>query len=398
MSVYWVRSFRPRRGAILKLNTTWSKEGSLPLYLQSIPIPKMAPKLTCHLVNKGKETGPCLRFWLDRASYNLLHLRYLDGKVDFELGCTYWIDVLSPKNKWTRIKVRISYLNEAKHRLGWRIIACPGYFKQQMGQLLFDHLDLTPKQLYKMQFPIDSVKSGVHFKTACTAKELEDVLHLRSRAYQMAGKISATNHPTLDEFDKRSIIVLAKHHNKVVGSLRLIISRKNQRLEHEYSLILPRNFPRKENTIEITRVCTHPDYRHGDLLEGLFQYTSFVAMAHGRSWILGSSTDELLPLYQKMGFRKSCIRFHHIGLGQIEHTLFLANKDDIVRGRWVHPLLWYILYRDVYFYAKQIGFLPKFSISDHIRIFAYYGIGIAVAAFRKFRKRKWIAKFTLQEF
>lgn len=383
---------------MLKFHSAWSKDSSLPLYLQSIPTPKLAPKLTCRIPSsKGRKQRSYLRFWLDRASYNLLHLRYLDPQMGFDLGATHTLEVLSSKSIWTRIKVRIAYHNQSKSRVGWRIVACPGYFKQDIAELLFNHLDLSPKQLYKMQFPIGSIKRHLHFKTASTTKELDDVIKLRHRAYQLAGKLSHDEEPCLDQFDKRSIIIVAKHHNKVVASLRLIIAKKNQLLEHEYSLVLPRNFPRKENTIEITRVCTHPDYRHGDLLEGLFQYTSFIAMAHGRSWILGSSTDELLPLYQKMGFRKSSIRFNHVGLGKTVHTLFLANKDDILLGRWVNPLLWYILYRDVFYYSKCIGLLPKMSRADSIRVSTYFAIGILVAAYRAFKKRKWIAKFALQD-
>ena len=161
------------------------------------------------------------------------------------------------------------------------------------------------------------------------------MIQLRTKAYANEGKFEAGQGAMVDEYDNRSIIVIAKHHGKIVASLRLIISSKDQRLEHEHSLVLPSNFPCRSNTIEITRVCTHPDYRHGDLLEGLFR-TSFIAMTHGRFWILGSSTDELLPIYEKMGFRKSKIRFIHQGLAK-EHTLFLCNKFDVIKGKWVNP-------------------------------------------------------------
>ena len=59
----------------MNLPQPWTVDGALPLYLQQIPIPKTAPKLTCHINLEGEDYY--LRFWLDRVSYNLLHLRFL---------------------------------------------------------------------------------------------------------------------------------------------------------------------------------------------------------------------------------------------------------------------------------------------------------------------------------
>ena len=247
------------------------------------------------------------------------------------------------KDVWTKVKVRISYNNRRKHRLGLRILDCQGSFKHYIGQTLFENnSNWCPKTLYHLQFPVESIKTAVNFKIVKTKQEYDAVITLRNKAYAQSGKVDQ-NSSLVDHLDERSIIIVAKHGPKVVASLRLIISESHQQFEHEQFLILPKYLPPKKDMMEITRVCTHPDYRAGDLLEGLFQYSALVSVNEDRNWILGSSTDSLLPLYLKLGFQRTPISFEHQDLSGLKHTLFYANKNDILLGPFHSPRLQWLM-------------------------------------------------------
>ena len=200
-----------------------------------------------------------------------------------------------------------------------------------------------------------------------------------------------------DDFDRRSIIVIAKHDSRVVGSMRLIISEGHQKFEHEHSLVIPKHFPKKEDTIEITRVCTHPDYRAGDLLEGLFQYCAYVSMSHGRNWIIGSSTDDLLPMYKRLGFKTVPIFFTHQDFTGQKHTLFIANKNDIIVGKSVSPVVWSVMYEDIYKFAKNTGLLRATLPIDKLRLTLYRSLGHLARFIRIHLKNRSYEKFNMNE-
>ncbi|SMF68912.1 N-acyl amino acid synthase FeeM domain-containing protein [Pseudobacteriovorax antillogorgiicola] len=365
------------------------------------PQPKLTPKLDAKVdVCDSTEMILC-RFWLDRASYNLLHLRTIEDSFTWDLGEIYNIQFLVQKGIWTKVTVRVAYTNKRTKRIGLRILNCHGMFKHHIGQLLFEYNDRwTPKQLYKLQFPVSSIKDAVVFKTVSSSQEYDAVVNLRTKAYALEGKIpNVDDQPQAmgDEFDERSIIVIAKHGTRVVASLRLIITQANEPFEHEHSLVIPRYFPKKQDIIEITRVCTHPDYRAGDLLEGLFQYSSYLAMAHSRDWIIGSSTDQLLSLYEKLGFQTVPVFFEHRDFKGQKHTLFFANKHDIIFGRQVNPVVWTLMYQEIYEFAKQMGFLGPALPIDELRIKVYQAVGKIVRWVRNQQKQRLMAKFSMNE-
>ena len=359
-------------------------------------IPKLLPKLACKFIPFEGSEEVLSRFWLDRVSYNLLHMRFLDEHSQWKLGEEYQLQFLVKKGIWTKVSVRISYINSRKKKIGMRITACRGLFKHYIGQLLLENnSNWSPKQLYKLQFPVESIKSAINFSTVTTRQEYESVINLREKAYLNAGKIS--DHQDMsDAFDDRSIIIIAKHGSSVVASLRLIISENDQKFEHEDSLIIPSHLPRKDDMLEITRVCTHPDYRAGDLLEGLFQYSAYISFNQNRNWILGSSTKSLLPIYQRLGFQTTSLVFEHQDFkGGDKHTLFYANKNDILYGRKVSPLIWSIIYKDIYDFAARTGLIKKVLIADRLRVTLYLCFGFFIKKLRKYKLHKSMAQFNL---
>ena len=146
--------------------------------------------------------------------------------------------------------------------------------------------------------------------------------------------------------------------------------KKNKLQEPDNGTKAPLSVPHKNQICEITRVCTHPDFRGADLLVGLLKFVSLTVAQSGRRYILGCATDSLLKMYLKMGFRSLNIKFSHASLNNIEHTLFLCDITEVAVGKGVSPIVWNLLWADVVSYVGE-NQIMQFDPAANIRIGIY---------------------------
>ena len=306
---------------------------------------------------------------------HLIHFVDAQKQLKLELGYDYKFTMTFNDGYSQSFLGRISYTKNQQGAFGVRMIRCSGLLKRTLGQQLMQFSSrFTPRKLQELDLACESVKEICKFESVTTDDDMLAVLELRRIAYSRAGKVSDDCNPEdlEDKFDQRAIILVAKHHDRVVASLRLILNDQNRSCEHEQFVVLPKNFPKREDIIEITRVCTHPDYRGSDLLQGLFQYASKIALLIDRPYIIGSSTPSLLGLYTRIGFHSTKIKYLHQDLNNQAHVIFLAKKTDILLGRGVNPLYWQSMYEDVL----------RFAIEEDIRLFATRRDAIRIRIFR----------------
>ncbi|NRA63902.1 MAG: GNAT family N-acetyltransferase [Pseudobacteriovorax sp.] len=334
------------------------------------PQGRSLPRLECRLTSHKNH----FRVWLEKLSYEFIHLK-IHQNHDFRLGQEYRLQ-FKLGTKWIKCVTRVAYIDDKNHKLGLRFTQCPERLRRFLGQIYFNKNQISPQNLREKGFPVESAKQGVIYKVLSKTREFEQVLRLRKDCYSKAGKLSNKVETMADVFDQRSVIVIAIHHDEVVGSLRLIFSNKNQLMEHEGETTIPFYFPEKDNIIEITRVCTSPYYRKSDLLEGMFEFTAHTAMLHPRSFILGSATKELLPIYRKLGFTEHGGFYENKTLGNSQHRLILAEKKDLIFGKKVHPYVWYSIYREVYQYAYSGGMVHPQPIRTKIKLMLISLLGL----------------------
>ena len=235
---------------------------------------------------------------------------------------------------------------------------------------------------------LKSAAAGVEFTHVRTEQEYKQVLELRRLSYSQAGKMSvdATLEKLADEFDARARILIAKHRGNVVASLRIIFHGPEDRLEEERFVALPPGFPRNEELLEVMRVCTHPDYRKSEILYRLFQQLMVVALQVRRRWIVGSATRELLPLYLRLGCKRTGLIYRHEDLGDLEHELFLLNVPGVIKGEGVSPIVWNIVGEEICRHALLHDLLELDTWSK-IRLFHFKFWKPLADAMLKIRKR-----------
>jgi predicted GNAT family N-acyltransferase len=260
-----------------------------------------------------------------------------------------------------RLRVGAQWLNPTRTGLGMA-----AQYLHQFGPRV------TPSELGAAGLPIRSASLAVSFSDVRNEEDYRQVLALRKRAYQTAGKlgVAAQDVDTADSFDDRARIIIARHQGEVVGSMRLMFHQAADPTEHEQYFPWPSDFPPREQCIEVTRVCTHPAFRGSDLLYALFRHGLFVAASSGRRYVLGSSTSKLLKVYRRLGFQLTDLRYRHEALGGEEHRLFIGDLHGALKGKAVNPVLWNSLYADVWDYVEH-RHLPELRAFDACRLRMY---------------------------
>jgi hypothetical protein len=171
-----------------------------------------------------------------------------------------------------------------------------------------------------------------------------------------------------------------------VASTRLIFNEIDDQMEHEQFVTFPIEFPRKDEICEITRVCTHPDFRGSDLLLGLFRFAAITVVQSGRRFVVGCATPDLLPLYTRLGFQATPLRYKHKSLNNIEHVIFVSDISKGLAGQGVSPFIWNVVWRDVIEYVIERQLIELDPMAN-IRMGLYRMVGpLAKFLYRKAKR------------
>jgi predicted GNAT family N-acyltransferase len=235
-------------------------------------------------------------------------------------------------------------------------------------------------------FP-QSVSKGTDFYFLKTESDYEEVLKLRLIAHQAGGTVDSSVGPEDmgDRFDTNSRIIIAKYRGQIVASARIHYSVLEEEMEHEQYVSWPTEYPRRDTVFEITRVCTHPNFRSNDLLAGLLKFIASTCIQPQRPWVLISTTDALLPFYRKIGLQQTPLTYTH-PVYKGNQNILLTNALDVVRGKSVHPIYWNAIWREVYDYLIETGVLKPEPL-DHARIRAFKAMFPVALLFSGISKR-----------
>ncbi|HMN67184.1 MAG TPA: GNAT family N-acyltransferase [Bdellovibrionales bacterium] len=244
---------------------------------------------------------------------------------------------------------------------------------QTVGQYLMQFSSVSSlRELRKDGLIVDSVAEAIQFCYVRTKEEYEQVLELRREAYVEAGKIveSKTAFDMADELDSRARIVIGKYKGKIVASARLIFNRFEDQMEQEKFVRWPMELPRRDEMVEITRMCTRPDFRKSDLLTSMLRFIAITVVQSKRCWIVICATDEMVPLYAKIGFHKVGLDYPHVALNNKIHHVMLANVPDAMEGKTVGPVVWNLVWSEVSSYLEQYGLIQPEPLTN-VRLAIY---------------------------
>ena len=258
---------------------------------------------------------------------------------------------------------------------------------KNLGQYIFQFGEKTTvTDLWKSRLPVPKTSQALKFGYVSSEKEYDEVLKLRKRAYVGSGKIDKEADYTSmgDSFDSRARILVAQYRGDIVGSMRLMFHENSDEMEHDRFMDASHEIPPKDQIVEVTRICNHPDFRKSDLFYGMMAHMAILIVQSGRPWLLGCSTLKLLPMYKKIGARTIGTPFKHTDLGGEEHHLILVDVPKMMKGYGINPIVWNLLFKEVTEYLHSMGALD-YELSDKLRLFGYQRITPLAEAVKKRR-------------
>ena len=144
------------------------------------------------------------------------------------------------------------------------------------------------REFHDSGFVRAGILSSIEYGVVRTEQDYREVLNLRHLAYQADHKIgtAASVNDVSDIHDSRARILTCKFRGKTIATARLTFHEAGDITEHEEFVSWPSDFPRRDESVEVTRACTHPDFRRTGLFFALLRYVVITATQAGR--ILGS--------------------------------------------------------------------------------------------------------------
>lgn len=231
--------------------------------------------------------------------------------------------------------------------------------RQLMGQYLLqfgstNNTGLTPRALRKSGLLVRSVSAALDFKYVDNDEEYQEVLNLRHEAYVSAGRVEPTvlRESFVDKYDGRSRIIIGRHHGKIVATVRLAFPKTGDPFEHSAYGELPKSLPATDNTVEIGRASTNPEYRNGDLFLSLLRFATLTVIQSGRRYILILAHTDLAPIYFRIGFKNMRASLKLKPFRNEEHIVCLGDTTSFLHGD-INPFVW------VRFFYGAFDLLPE---------------------------------------
>lgn len=268
--------------------------------------------------------------------------------------------------------------------VGTKFVGLSEQARGALGQYLIQFSsDASAEDLRSSGLAPRSVALGVDFYNLKSEEDYREVLALRHRAHLKDGNIG--QHVEVQDMgdinDSRARILVGKYRNKVVATARVRFNEASEPMEHEAFVDWPKELPRRDQIVEISRVATHPEFRRSDLLAALFRITYVNVIQPERPWIVISCLDQMVKFYAKMGFQETGLT-HEEPLWEPGKTLnvMIVNTPNIVLGRGVDPLAWNFVWKDVANVLIDSGVVSPTGL-DRARLRLYRMIGPVASIF-----------------
>ena len=207
-----------------------------------------------------------------------------------------------------------------------------------------------------------SVAAVAEIGVADMSTEYDEILDLRWRAYSKAGKLAhgRTVDQMGDQYDNEAMILVARHHGRIVASVRLVLGREGQDLEHQTFVHNLPGLPPNAQIVEGTKFCVDPNYQRSDIFYRLCQECMVATLKSGRRYFLLNAAMGMIRVYRQLGLRPVGEAFPHPHLADIPHQAMLVDVEGAVFRGGMPIGSWLLLGIDVYDHLVETGvYSPK---------------------------------------
>ena len=232
-----------------------------------------------------------------------------------------------------------------------------------------------------------SVLRAVNFYFIKTEADYKEVLKLRRLAHLADDNFAVTevsDEDMGDIYDAQSRILVGSYNGEIITTARIRFNSLEEPLEHEAYVTWPSSLPRRDQIIEVSRAANHPDFRHSDLLMGLFQFIAATCRQEKPYFVIGS-WPSMIDFYKRLGFKETGLH-HGEALWKEEQHILMVDALPTLLGQNVGPIYWNIAWRIVSDHMIQNGILEPTSM-DRLRLAIYRAMGPIAKLLMRFRQR-----------
>jgi hypothetical protein len=244
------------------------------------------------------------------------------------------------------IRYLVPELDHIHFHVGVRFFEPNPQFLSALGEYaLLQNQTLSFRHLSSQGFPISL--SGLPFDVGPTRdpEDLRQIIQLRRLAYGEAGTLGYRLDDPLEKFtdsyDAYARHYVAKLGNRVVACGRCVfVGRDVQKSEFLPHVPHYPNWLVGKNLVEVSRMCTHPDFRRGPLLMRLSSEMVRGAWLAGAEHMVTVARESMLPTYETFGMKRYGDWFPFRG----NTMMFLhASPQDMISGKSVGLLPWILI-------------------------------------------------------
>lgn len=213
--------------------------------------------------------------------------------------------------------------------------------------------------------PLKRLGTSVRIETLSTPQDYMSVLQIRYEAYRAANKLdqSATVESMADEFDERSLIIIAKIDGAIVATLRLVEC-KTPDERFPFEKFIPFSVIDKEENrgkyYEVCRLAIDPKFQGTDILIKLFRENGRQTGINRKTNVC-MSTKQLRKNYLQLGFKVVSEEIPHPVLKNESLALLAIDPDNFLKGKGMSVRAWDLVVSDVVDNLAYAEIIPKTS-------------------------------------
>lgn len=196
-------------------------------------------------------------------------------------------------------------------------------------------------------------------------KTYEQVLKLRFLGYQKAGKVKKgiTYHAMGEGLDKEGVVLTAYLAGQLVASCEFRFEKiHGLKLSEKVNLSALQEV-KMGNLSEVNKLVVHPSAQNTDVVLGIFQRIHALAMLNGRPDGIIAAEDKLVPLYERLGFKKIGYSYPHPIKTNTNLHLMLIKSEAYATSDGMNAYAWSVAFQESHDFFSKIGVQSSSALS-----------------------------------
>ena len=215
--------------------------------------------------------------------------------------------------------------------------------------------NVSVNYLKKQGFKVRKTSKLLDFTYCKSEIDYEKTLVLRCNAYKAVKKIPEETQPKdmADKFDACSRILIAKHDDQIVSTMRLVWPSSKENSYYLRFFDMPKNWPNINECIECTSGAVDENYRGDDVFAETMAHITLSAIKSGRKYLLLGCSGFMIDVYESFGFKKNGISYSNPKFPNLRSEMMLLDVAAAIVGKHGSMKKWNSVYSPLFEYVRE---------------------------------------------